>query len=580
MAKRNRSAPERRQAQAARGSPPVGQKTRSPRFSPSGTARPIDGSYLWARTQRDALKYLGPYTPVDVPMWQRKLIRRDPQVSLGMQARKAPFFGIDYRLEGSSAEIRAFVRKAFLDTPLWNKWMNSALNALDFGYSPHEVVWRRGVLETDDDGPGGLTPKRYPRAWMIQKLEDLDPELVELWIDDTRALTGLRWLDSGMPSVFGPLLSTDDKAIVVTHEAEHQNWLGQSILDRVFNPWYWWNWIHLYMVRYLERKADPPTLAWAPPDQRQDPEDEQNTEGDDNMLLMGERLAELRGSGVAVVPFELIDGKLAFDAKVLEDGGRLDQFLPALQHLGDLILRGLGVPERIVTQNSTVGSFAMVAAQADVYWASLQRDLIELLNATTLGPIAFLVRANFGADAPVPMLRASELSRQARETTAKMLELAWAQPYVTPDGKLYTAGMLFDPRRALEALNQPHASPAQVAREAGDPFLERVMKPAGAAPTQMSVGQASEVEAPSDAIAADAVPADVGLNGAQVTAAAELLGQVARGDLPADAVRPLLVAIGITEDRVDQMLSALDGFASSAPAGTQPAPRAPQEVTT
>jgi len=56
-------------------------------------------------------KWLGPYTPNNVPHWVRKAMRRDPQIALGLIALKSPFFGIEYRVEGSTPEIRAFVEK-------------------------------------------------------------------------------------------------------------------------------------------------------------------------------------------------------------------------------------------------------------------------------------------------------------------------------------------------------------------------------------------------------------------------------------------------------------------------------------
>src|SRR5947209_1345100 len=90
------------------------------------------GSGPWHRfVQAD---WLGAYTPTRVAFWTLKLMRDDPQLSLGLAAVKAPFFGIDYRVSGGNPRTRAFVRTALTDSPLFGRLLASILNSIDFGF--------------------------------------------------------------------------------------------------------------------------------------------------------------------------------------------------------------------------------------------------------------------------------------------------------------------------------------------------------------------------------------------------------------------------------------------------------------
>ncbi len=401
-------------------------------------------------------KWLGPYTPSNVPHWVRKLMRRDPQIALGLIAFKAPFFGIEYRVEGSTPEIRAFVQKTLLERrEVFEKLLWSVLNAIDFGFQAHELLWRIEDVTVDEDGPGGLPERTFFRAYTLREFKDLDPERVELVTDrQTGRLAGIR--------VDGSVYLPSDKVLLATHQAEHQNWWGESALDRAYHPWYWVNHLYLYMTRYLEQKGNPPLIGRAPYENRTS---EDGGPPRNCLDLLGAELATLRGGGNATIPHEVdAKGHQRWDISELTHSARLDQFLPAIQHLEDLKLRAMLVPERIVTQQSTVGSFGMSETHLDVFFSNLEvikRFLI--LGTLNAGPVQLLVRNNFGAKAPVPRLAASELSRQSKALLADIVKQALLIPRTLDDGRVYSTASIIDDIRALEALNIPHRRPQDVA---------------------------------------------------------------------------------------------------------------------
>ena len=51
----------------------------------------------------------GPFNPNHVPLRLRNIMRKDPQVALGMWTIKAPIIGAQYTVEGPNADINSYV---------------------------------------------------------------------------------------------------------------------------------------------------------------------------------------------------------------------------------------------------------------------------------------------------------------------------------------------------------------------------------------------------------------------------------------------------------------------------------------
>ncbi len=399
--------------------------------------------------------WLGPYTPTRVAFWTLKLMREDPQLSLGLAAVKAPFFSIDYRVTGGNPRTRAFVRKTLTDSPLFGRLLGSILNAIDFGFQAHELIWGLANVMIEEDGPGGIKPELVPQAYVLASLGDIDPERVaEITIDEKGHLTGL--LVDGTQRLLG------EKLLHAVHQLEWRNWWGNPLLKRAYNPWYWCNWLYLYHMRYMEGKANPPYVGTAPFQSRYDEEKPREKQRPRNSVnVIAEQMASLRGGWAAALPWEPDEkGHNQWGISVLQDGGRVDQFITSINHMQGLKLRALCIPERIATQDTEVGSFAMVREHADIFLTILegikQHTVIPALNRIA----ELLTRYNFGRSAPVPVFEASELSRLRQELLAEIVKQALDVPLTLQDGREYTPAKLIDFQRALEALNVPllHAS--------------------------------------------------------------------------------------------------------------------------
>jgi hypothetical protein len=493
-------------------------------ISKSAASRSICGeASIWGAYGSVLKDEFGSFTPTAIPMWVRKLMRKDPQLRLGLNALCSPFFSTPYRLDGGTPDVRGFIRKTFLDAPLFTKVLRTSLNALDFGYQAHEIQWTRKDVRFDPDGPGGESARVVRDAWVIDRIDDLDPEMTELLQDDeTREFAGVRFANG---EDIDP-----EKVLLVTHDAEFQCWLGSSVLDPAYPSWYTANWIYTYFSRYLEKKADPPAVGRAPIDARyQDDEALAGQDAADPTEVLGQQLMALKNGGAMVLPSTVDEnGNPEYSIDFLTDDKRVDQFLPALQHFQDLKLRALGIPERVLTQDSSVGSFAMAESHASVFWSTRQKDLRDVILTTfTEQIIRRLVEANFGSEAEVPRLEAANLGREGRQLQADILKDQLDTTRTTEDGKTWTLGEAVDVRKLAEANGIPLLRVEDVAR------------------------------APEEGAGGDAALA---LNGIQVEKAMALVDKAIAGELPEASAAQMMIAMGVPETIVERMLAPARGF--------------------
>lgn len=399
-------------------------------------------------------QFLGPRTPECVPDRIRKLMRLDGQISLGMLAIKAPFYGITFHAKGGSPRAQALLRAVLLENPVLSGVLATILNSLDFGRSVGEIVWERRDVTLDPDGKGPLPEEKVLRAYTIKKVEPLDPETTEVYQDELGEFSGAKANGSDLPPA---------KCLLAVHQREFKSLAGQAILDRAYPYWYDCILNVLDLNRYLHSKGNPPLIATAPNEHRKD---ETTGEAYHCMDVLNSALVALKGGGVCSIPDERDDkGNQRWAINSLDVGDRSETFLASINRNEDMKLRALGVPEKTVTQNSSVGSFAMSDAHVDMFLSALEviKDctVVEAMNDLARRIVAY----NLGEEEPCPVVDATELSRVKYEVLVELLKSTLNVPHTTPDGKTYTAAGLLDLPKILRAVNAPAHTVEEVARE-------------------------------------------------------------------------------------------------------------------
>lgn len=402
-------------------------------------------------------KHLGPYSPRHVPLRTLKFMREHPQVALGLAAYRGPFFGVDLELSGGTPATRAFVQKTFLETALKDRVLETILNAIDFGFQPHEIIYDQEDVTFDEDGAGPGAPKTISLATVITEINDIDPERVTPVVDDRDRLLGYR--------IDGRELQTIpvEKALHAVHSMEYRNWRGRSILRKSYKPWYFEEFLLLFSQRYFERKADPPYHGVAPAEPRPDPRDP--TKNVWPVQVLRDQLLDLRASGAIVTPNEPdAKGQQKWSIRELTDGGRAGEYVTKLTYLDALILRGLLVPEEITTRGS-VGSQAKTETVHGVFLQALEFAKNTLvLRTINKGIIEPLVRYNFGNES-APIADAPEFNGETKAFLEELLKLCLTIPQELATGEVYRPMDQIVWDRVLQKVSAPYRKAAEVAKK-------------------------------------------------------------------------------------------------------------------
>lgn len=425
--------------------------------------QPAFGPYAGTWTRLAEAQWLGNRTPAHITHPVRKLMRRDSQVSLGLAALKGPFFGLEYYLQGGRPIVRSFLRKTLLDAPIWSELLWSILNAIDFGCQTHEYCWMLAnvdvsstgeeLLEEDGEDASKVTLRDQ---YVIRRMRDLDPELVQLVADEFGDLKGVRLLAGLMGDALNAEL-LPERVLHAVNEKEHDNLLGIAKVDRAYPHWFDNNVALIHFARYLEQKGNPPLIGYAPAERRRvDPKDPNSALLDCGDVL-NEALASFRNGSACSLPDERDEktGQPRWAITSLSIQDKAEQFLSSLRYNDAKILRALWVPERTATQDSSVGSNAMAQVHLDVFMLALE----HAKETTVLGPINEVARAlvhyNFGKSETVPRVRGTELGSSSNDILKQVYLKLVGLPDTEAAGIGYMARELVDLPELMRSIRIP-----------------------------------------------------------------------------------------------------------------------------
>jgi hypothetical protein len=331
----------------------------------------------------------GTFYPDEIPVSTYNKMRQDPQIALGISIIKLPIMSLLWIIDCEDNDVAAFVTEAL--KPIWRRLMNSMLTAVDYGFVSHEKVWERMPMDVSSVTESGRKKTHFRgQAEVYRKLKAHYPDTIRIRTDGkTDDFLGIVQDIGG-----GQTVTLDkDKCFFFSLEDEFGNYYGQSRLKQAYKPWYWKEVLYQFMLRYYERRGSPPTLVTYPIGKYLDAS---NNEVDNcNVALqLGQSLIE---NSVATMPYEATkDGRdNMWNVGYLHDEKRGTMFIDAITHLETQILRGLLVPERVVTQDIATGSYSMAATHAEAFLLSQEGLIATIEEAINTQLIPPLVQFNF-----------------------------------------------------------------------------------------------------------------------------------------------------------------------------------------
>jgi hypothetical protein len=357
-----------------------------------------------------SLSFTGAYNPETITYSTFDKMKAHPQIAAGLAAIKLPILATAWTVECADKDIAAFVYQTL--RPLWRGLIRSTLTAIDYGFSAHEKVWEIKPLNLKRPDSAGRNRSFFNRsAATYKKIKSLHPEYISIRTDKLDNFLGITQEFQAISIQINP-----DKAFIFTHSKGDNfgNLYGTSRLKNVYDVWYWWQLLAQFMMRYFERKGSPPIVGRFPPGKSKDGATHSSV-----ALKVGKSMIT---DGVVTLPSSMYpDGKTyKWDVEYLMDDKRGEMFVSALNALEIKMLRGLFVPERVLTQDLRTGSYALSRTHFNVFVMELDGLLSDIEDHFTRYIVRPLVEYNFGADAPATFVEMEKLSRDRREFLAKI----------------------------------------------------------------------------------------------------------------------------------------------------------------
>lgn len=351
---------------------------------------------------------MGDYTPGCLPISTMKQMRTDGQLRFALAAVKAPLVAAPMHFECNSRDVQQLLTDVFIKSGFVQELLRTSLNAIDFGFQAHEMLWKTEDLDLEYEqqtAEGGLDVKEksYPGLFVPRRFKDLDPALTRLLKDDKGDLVGLTFGASSIGLSPGDLLKQIgqgkinvlpiDKAFIFTPVFEFQNYRGESRLNWAYDPWYWQRIMYMIALRWYERKADPPLIGHAPTTSSLDGQNIDLDDTDDagysptaenaSMVLMAKAMQRLRSTGGCVLPSEVYmddenrpSNTRIWEIKELDVKDMHPAFIDMIDHLDKKKTRSIFAPDIALSRDRQAGTLGSTEAIVDTT-IEMQNDTLK-----------------------------------------------------------------------------------------------------------------------------------------------------------------------------------------------------------
>lgn len=353
----------------------------------------------------------GQYYTGKLPWDMLDKIRVHPIVKLGLIVKSAPIITAlrEVKIKCEDPKIAAFVKAAFVDRILLQIADQSILMSYIYGVSPQEKVWKSDFVRAVYTDESGVEATAWDGPALIyDKFAFCHPASIDRFIvdPDNNSFDGFVQIP---PTGKAEKPVPSDKAFVYPNRPLFGGFWGESELEDIYPYWYYEELFRALQSDFLRFNAIPPIIGYAPPGTRTD--DDGNEV--DNMEYAGQILERAWESLVVILPFELDDSgrQQSWSYKEMNVGNHSDIYTKGIEELDVMILRGLVVPERTVTQNAAaVGSYNQAEAHAERMLDAGKLETDRILEYINKYAIPQLVEDNFGAEAPACTLYSTGVS--------------------------------------------------------------------------------------------------------------------------------------------------------------------------
>jgi hypothetical protein len=313
----------------------------------------------------------------------------------------------------------------------WDTTLSSILSMLVFGYSYHEIVYKKRGGYTNDP----TTRSKYSDnkiGW--RKFSIRAQETLMRWVmDEDGGIQGMVQMD---PSGGGVHEIPIEKALLFRTSSQKNNPEGRSLLRNAYRSWYFKKRIEEIEAIGIERDLAGLPVAYVPPEylsSAASPEQQQV------LMAVQNIVSNIKRNEQEGVVFPVIyddSGHRMFELTLLSSGGsrqfdtdtvitRYDQRI-AMTILSDFILLG----------HERVGSFSLGSSKIDLWTMAVDAVAKSIAEVVNQHAIPRLLRLNGMDDSNPPKLVYGEVSHVDLKELAEYVSKMTAAGILNPDDRL------------------------------------------------------------------------------------------------------------------------------------------------
>lgn len=309
-------------------------------------------------------------------------MRRDPQIKIGMRMIKAPLTKALFHIEAKDANVREFVANTL--KRIWDRAVDDILDGLFYTRTTCEVVYCREEGRICFEGMRSVHPldaKILVRGGMKWGLK----------------VCNLNSEESDKKEIVLP----GAKSFIYIHDREFSSWNGKSELEGAYGPWLDKNDRFGALASrklWFYKNAFGGGILFHPPGNYT------FTDGSGNTVKIPyrdlARQAIEQAQNGAVWTFDSVfdeQGRQQWQYIQPQVNSGSGELLNYVKELDTEIMRGLGIPDDVITQVSGTGSFAGRTIPLQSFFISLNETLKRIVNDLREQVIDYLVKLNFGA---------------------------------------------------------------------------------------------------------------------------------------------------------------------------------------
>ena len=352
-----------------------------------------------------------PYTSERIPA-QYKKMRMYPMCWLGLNFIKLGLATVPPIFEGDDDNYERTITEAVFKR-FWIKLVNEALEQLDFGWKPFEILWEHGKVNYQiDNETTGEKEKRIFEGLLLKSPKGLDPETVRIITDPING----NFAGFEQYGVAEKILKEQHKALMFTNCLESGNFYGISAMEPAYPYWFDANINRQFHMRWLERKGVGILKGLYPPGNS----DIGSAEKDNQDIMLDLLSSVIEGRVVSIPSKRDEHGQLVWDIEFLNDADKTDPFINRAKYIDECILRAFVIPEKALTQGE-IGARASVEAYQDIFVARKEQLLDEIISRIDTELVQPFVQYNFGSDVEIHV-SSGEFSDKSKDAAGRLIE--------------------------------------------------------------------------------------------------------------------------------------------------------------